>query len=166
VRPPPDRRPIGLHLTRTAKAVSRAFDHALAEAGGSLPLWLVLLSLKSEQPGMQRDLAAAIGVEGPTLTHHLNRMEAAGLVIRRPDPANRRVHQVELTPDGDAAFDRLRQVVVAFDRRLRTGISADEATVLAGLLDRLERNAAGQAVPSGPATPTGAAKTTRKEHPR
>src|SRR5438874_1026032 len=77
--------PIGLQLARTAKTVSRAFDDALAGGGGSLPLWLVLVSLKGRVHGAQRHLAEAVGVEGPTLTHHLNRMEAAGLVTRRRD---------------------------------------------------------------------------------
>src|ERR1700726_4966703 len=100
----PARTPIGLQLARSAKAVSRAFDDALAEAGGSLPVWLILVSLKGQAHGAQRQLAEAVGIEGPTLTHHLNRMENAGLVTRRRDPANRRVHQVELTDAGEAAF--------------------------------------------------------------
>jgi MarR family transcriptional regulator, transcriptional regulator for hemolysin len=57
----PTTEPIGLQLTRTAKAVSRAFDDALAEVGGSLPMWLVLVSLKSRRHGAQRELAAAVG---------------------------------------------------------------------------------------------------------
>jgi MarR family transcriptional regulator for hemolysin len=134
--------PIGLQITRTAKLVARAFDDALAEVGGSLPVWLVLVSLKSQRHGMQRDLADAIGVEGPTLTHHLNRMEAEGLVTRRRDPENRRVHRVELTDAGDAAFHRLLKAVVAFDRRLRAGISGEDAAVLSDLLGRLRLNLA------------------------
>ena len=35
---------------------------------------------------MQRQLAEAVGIEGPTLTHHLNRMEAAGLANRPGTP--------------------------------------------------------------------------------
>ena len=37
---PPEAEPVGLHLTRVAKTVSRAFDAALAQGGGSLPVWL------------------------------------------------------------------------------------------------------------------------------
>src|ERR1700730_18193520 len=104
---PPATEPIGLELARTAKLVSRAFDDALALVGGSLPIWLVLVSLTARRHGAQRELAEAVGVEGPTLTHHLNRMEAAGLITRMRDPANRRVHQVELTETGEATFQRL-----------------------------------------------------------
>jgi MarR family transcriptional regulator, transcriptional regulator for hemolysin len=140
--PKPARPPIGLQLSRAARLVSRAFDDALAEAGGSLPVWLVLISLKSQEPGNQRDLARAVGITEATLTHHLNAMEAQALVTRRRDPANRRVHLVELTGAGEAAFIKLRDAAMAFDQRLRRGFSDDETAGLEGLLGRLEANVA------------------------
>jgi MarR family transcriptional regulator for hemolysin len=137
---PPASQPIGLELTRTSKVVSRAFDAALGEAGGSLPMWLVLLSLKSQRHAAQRQIAAAVGIEGPTLTHHLNRMEAEGYVTRTRDPQNRRAHRVELTEAGEAAFERLFGVVVAFDQQLRRGLSDREVAELGSLLTRLRAN--------------------------
>ena len=61
--PPPARLPVGRQLALTARLVSRAFDEALAEAGGSVPVWLVLISLKSEQIRNQRELADAVGIQ-------------------------------------------------------------------------------------------------------
>jgi MarR family transcriptional regulator, transcriptional regulator for hemolysin len=138
--PRPVRQPLGLHLTRVSKVLSRAFDDALTEAGGSLPVWLVLISLKSGQLASQRELADAVGVKGATLTHHLDAMESAGLVTRQRDPANRRMHVVTLTPEGDALFFRLRDTAVAFDERLRAGLSEQDADQLRTLLDRLLDN--------------------------
>jgi MarR family transcriptional regulator, transcriptional regulator for hemolysin len=139
--PPPRTPPIGLHLSAAARAVSRAFDEALSEAGGSLPVWLVLLNLKARRAtGNQRALAEAVGIREATLTHHLNAMEADGLLTRRRDPENRRVHVVELTDAGEAAFARLRDAAVAFDRRLRRGIPAEELDALERVLDRLAAN--------------------------
>jgi len=102
----------------------------------------VLISVKSQQPGNQRELAAAVGIREATLTHHLNAMDAQGLVTRRRDPGNRRVHLVELTEAGEAAFHRLRSAAAAFDQRLRRGITDDDVASLEGLLGRLEHNAA------------------------
>ncbi len=138
--PRPVHQPLGLHLTSVSRTVSRAFDDTLAEAGGSLPVWLVLISLKSGQRASQREIAEAVGIQGATLTHHLNAMESAGLVTRRRDPANRRLHLVELTPDGDALFFRLRDAAEAFDHRLRTGLSDAEASQLETLLTKLRDN--------------------------
>jgi len=138
--PRPARTPIGLHLARTARSVSRAFDDALAQAGGSVPVWLVLISLKSQQLRNQRELAEAVGIREATLTHHLNAMDEQGLITRRRDPANRRVHLVELTDAGEAAFDRLRGAAAAFDKQLRAGFSDDEVADLEALLSRLAAN--------------------------
>jgi len=141
--PRPAHMPLGLYLTRVSRAASRAFDDALAEAGGSLPVWLVLVSLKGGGLASQRELAEAVGVKGATLTHHLNAMESAGLVIRRRDPANRRLHLVEMTTEGDALFSRLRDAAMAFDKRLRAGFSASEVAQLETLLTRLSDNVSG-----------------------
>jgi MarR family transcriptional regulator for hemolysin len=137
---PPAREPIGLQLARTAKVVSRALDDALGAVGGSLPTWLILVSVKSEQHGTQRAIAQAVGIEGPTLTHHLGRLEDAGLITRTREPGNRRVQHVELTEAGNAAFFQMLAGVQAFDRRLRTGLRPPELTVLEGLLARLRHN--------------------------
>ena len=138
----PARPPIGLELARAARTVSRAFDEALAQAGGSLPIWLILLNLKTRQVSSQRELAEAVGVREATLTHHLNALDTRGLVTRTRDPANRRVHVVELTPAGEAAFLRLRDAAAAFDRRLRDGLTDADLDTLAGLLTHLTANVA------------------------
>lgn len=140
--PAPTTPPLGLELAAAAKAVRRAFDDALAAAGGSLPMWLVLVSVKSRTLGNQRDLAAAIGITGATLTHHLNAMENDGLLVRRRDPDNRRIQHVELTDDGEATFHRLRGAAGAFDRRLRRGLTRADAATLTALLRRVSGNVA------------------------
>jgi MarR family transcriptional regulator for hemolysin len=122
--------------------VGRAFDDALAAAGGSLPIWLVLISLKAQRSPNQRQIAEAIGIQGATLTHHLNAMEADGVVTRRRDPTNRRVHVVELTEAGEALFIRLRNAAVAFDRQLRAGLNQEEIASFTRVLDRLQANMA------------------------
>jgi MarR family transcriptional regulator, transcriptional regulator for hemolysin len=136
----PARTPIGLQLTQAARVVGRAFDDALAARGGSLPVWLVLVSLKSRSLASQRELAEVMGIREATLTHHLTSMESAGLVTRRRDAGNRRIQIVELTDAGEEMFGRLRDVALGFDKQLRQGISAAEVSVLEDLLGRLEAN--------------------------
>lgn len=132
--------PIGLQLAQTAKVVSRAFDDALAAAGGSRPEWLILLAIKTRAGVSQRELASAVGIQGATLTHHLHAMEAAGLVTRARDPENRRVQYVELTRAGEAAFLRLREAAMKFDKQVRRGLTEADAATLSDLLVRLVAN--------------------------
>ena len=135
--------PIGLRLSQAARAAERAFDEALGEADGTLPVWLILLNLKIRKPGTQRDLAEAVGVREATLTHHLNAMDARGLVTRKRDEANRRVQVVALTEEGEAAFLRLRETARAFDKKLREGLTAADVERLGDLLGTLAANVTG-----------------------
>ena len=137
----PPHQPIGLVLTRASRAVSRAFDERLAEAGGSLPVWLVLLALKTRAVGSQSELADAVGIRGATLSHHLDGMEAAGLVTRRRDPASRRTSLVEVTDAGTELFLRLRGGGRGARSAAARGLSDAEVARLAALLDRLATNA-------------------------
>jgi MarR family transcriptional regulator, transcriptional regulator for hemolysin len=155
--PAPFPLPIGLRLAQAARAVERAFDEALAEAGGTLPVWLILLNLKIRKPANQRELAEAVGVREATLTHHLNAMDSRGLVTRTRDAANRRVQVVTLTEAGEATFVRLRHTAIAFDAKLRAGVSDPDLATLSTLLGRLAAN-----VGTAEATPPWADLTDRR----
>jgi MarR family transcriptional regulator, transcriptional regulator for hemolysin len=136
----PIRTPIGLQLANTSKAVSRAFNDRLAEAGSSVPVWLILSSLKSNERRTQLDLARAVGIEGPTLTRHLDRLEENGIVRRVRDGNDRRAVRVELTAEGERLFQTLRQAVVAFNRDLTSGLTDTELERVRKTLARLEQN--------------------------
>src|SRR3954452_16395089 len=143
----PARPPIGLHLDRVARHVSREFDQALVAAGGSRPIWLVLLALTINTEANQRQLADFVGIRGATLTHHLNAMESAGLVVRSRDPENRRSHVVRRTAAGEEMFLRLREAATIFDEQLRQGLSAQDIDTLTSLLERLGENARASTTP-------------------
>ena len=136
----PTRTPIGLQLANTSKAVGRAFNDRLAEAGGSVPVWLILNSLKSDERRTQLDLARAVGIEGPTLTRHLDGLEEDGTVRRVRDSSDRRAVRVELTPEGERLFETLRHAVIAFNRDLTTGLTDTELDRVRKTLARLEQN--------------------------
>ena len=132
---------LSLLVGRTAKGLSRSFDDVLVAAGGSSPVWQVLRALSSGPHRTQADLAAAIGVRQPTLTHHLDAMERTGLVIRAREDANRRVQVVTVTEAGQQLFLRLRRAAASFDGRLRAGLDDEDVARLRRLLDQLAENA-------------------------
>jgi len=132
--------PIGRKLATTAKAVGAAFNAALAAEGGSAPTWLILNALRDGQWTAQLDLARALGIESPTLTRHLDKLEQSGLVVRRQSEADRRAVRVELTEAGEDAYQRMLATVIAFNRRLQAGVGRDELKQLDVVLDRLAEN--------------------------
>jgi len=132
---------LSLLVGGVAKQLSRSFDDALVAAGGSAPVWQVLRALTSGDHRTQADLATAIGVRQPTLTHHLDAMERGGLVSREREDTNRRVQRVTVTESGRHRFLRLRRAAASFDGRLRAGLGDGDVAELRRLLDQLAENA-------------------------
>jgi MarR family transcriptional regulator for hemolysin len=139
--------PIGLRLAEVARDVGRAFDDALASEGGSRPVWMVLLAVKSGAAASQQQIADHIGIRGATLTHHLSGMEERGLVVRTREPGDRRTQVVRLTDEGESLFVALAGAAQEFDRRLRRGLSTGEVAQLDALLQRLHANAGVRGAP-------------------
>ena len=133
--------PLSLLVSRTARALARAFDEALTAAGGSTSTWLVLDAVQAGGHRTQGELARAIGLTEPTLTHHLDTLTRAGFVTREREADNRRVQRVVLTDTGEQLFIRLRRAAASFDGRLRAGLSEDDVRTLRRLLGQLTENA-------------------------
>jgi MarR family transcriptional regulator for hemolysin len=136
----PEGIPIGRRLALTAKTVSAAFNATLAAEGGSLSTWLILSSLRGDRWATQLDLARSLGIEGPTLTRHLENLERSGLVRRERSKTDRRAVRVELTEAGEVAHGRMLGAVIAFNARLQAGLSSDDLRFLEHVLARLDEN--------------------------
>jgi len=129
--------PLGKRIVFAGKALRARFETALSASGASLPTFLVLTSAR-EWPGVsQSELAERVGVEGPTLVRHLDRLCAEGLVARVRDEQDRRVTHIELTEEGVARQAELARVAAALDGELRQLFSNADLAVLDRVLKRL-----------------------------
>jgi DNA-binding MarR family transcriptional regulator len=82
-------------------------------------------------PGLnQRAIGRSICSEGPSVTRHLDHLEAAGLVTRQRDATDRRTIRVWLTDAGRAQYDALCPIITAFEAEILAPFTpADLATV-------------------------------------
>jgi MarR family transcriptional regulator for hemolysin len=128
---------LGRLLAMSAKVAREHFDADLGEVGSSLNTF-VLLRHAHLLPGVsQRQLAQQLGIEGPTLTHHLDRLVAQGLVHRVRSREDRRVWSVELTDVGRAHLDRVEAHANRLDAEFRGLFSEHEVDVLFTCLNRI-----------------------------
>jgi MarR family transcriptional regulator, transcriptional regulator for hemolysin len=128
---------LGRLLSMTAKVAREDFDDQLNGVGSSLNAY-VILKIADLNPGLsQRRLADALGIEAPTLTHHLDRLAADGLLRRVPFPADRRAYLIELTADGKAHLDRVSEYADQADERFRKMFTPRELNTLVALLNRI-----------------------------
>jgi MarR family transcriptional regulator for hemolysin len=139
---------LGRQLVFTAKAMRTAFEGALEAAGGSLPTWVVLGALADVGCVSQAALASHVHLEGATITHHVDRLEAAGLVRRTLDPNDRRVRKLELTDSGRELHGRLLTAVIELQLVVMAGLPAEDRAALARCLVTIQANLASVAASS------------------
>ncbi|MDN0194456.1 MarR family transcriptional regulator [Streptomyces sp. S.PNR 29] len=107
-----------------------AGEHALTGAQARL------LSLLSLEPLPMRKLARKLKCEPSNVTGIVDRLEARGLVERRPDPTDRRVKLAAATDEGRRVARSLRESL-RFAREPLAGLSGQEREILRNLLHRM-----------------------------
>lgn len=95
----------------------------------------VLLILAASGDRSSHDLASAIGVGPTTVTGIVDRLEARGLVQRKPDLRDRRVRLVALSEEGDRMVRELNEIHREQTHRM---LRRMEPRLLAGLAEALE----------------------------
>lgn len=124
-------------ISKVDRYVERAAVNTLKELGLAQGELKVLLCVNRKGQRSAGEIAEHLLVSTGTMTNRLDKLEAAGLVRRLPDPEDRRGVLVELTPDGSATLDRYIAVQAKRERELMSAMSHEERVRLAALLRKL-----------------------------
>ena len=122
------------------------FDERLASVGIDVQIYDVLLHTNEAGPeGIRmRDLAESVLISKSGLTSLVDRLENRGLITRSPDPADRRVTRVQLTPDGADVFQAAATVhVTNIEELFASRLTADEARGIHRVLSRIRHEIRG-----------------------
>ncbi len=132
----------------TARAIRQAFDHRLGVLDLNLTQATMLAYVADYGPVTQTQIADRNGIGRAATGSTIDRLQARGLVERQPDPADRRVWLVAITPAGQALVDDIAGIDRLLRSELREGISKDERSALASVMNRLQANVAAVLTPT------------------
>ena len=131
---------IGYRLKTIQNRFRQKMDAALRAMGISAPQYAVL-SLAAQQPGISgAELARRAFVTAQSMQGIVANLERGGLLVRAPDPAHGRILKAEVSEAGQAKLREAHQRVIALERQLLRGVSADEARAFGRMLDRCAAN--------------------------
>lgn len=117
-------------------------DRRLKPEGVTQGTWFVLAYLELGGEGMaQKDLAKFIGIEGPTLVGHLDRLEKQGLVERREDASDRRSRTVHLTSAAGPLWEKISAIASQMRSELLAGVSRNDLATCARVFEQIMTNA-------------------------
>ncbi|MEU8379847.1 MarR family winged helix-turn-helix transcriptional regulator [Streptosporangium sp. NPDC048865] len=133
----------GLHhdlhwvFARLKQGLATAETAAVREHGMTLWGYTVLMAVVEAPARTQLALAQAVSVDKSKLVLILDELEDAGLVRRRPDPADRRARIIEATPEGDRALKAARADIETIENRLLADLAPSARTTLQSALRHL-----------------------------
>ncbi|TDC07435.1 MarR family transcriptional regulator [Nonomuraea longispora] len=123
-------------LIKVVKTQRNRMAAALAPLGLHVGQEMFLNQLWKEDGLTQGELIARLGVEPPTVTKTLQRLERTGFVHRVPDPDRPRVSRVHLTDAGKALREPVEEIWTTMDEDLLRGFDPGERGLLAQLIRR------------------------------
>jgi MarR family transcriptional regulator, transcriptional regulator for hemolysin len=132
-------------IARAGRQWRRAVDRRLQPFGLTEATWLPLIYIaRAPAPVRQKNLAASLVLDGSSVVRLLDALEAAGLIERREESADRRAKTITVTGRGLSIIDQ----VEAVSRDVRTatlvGLSHDEIEIATRVLDLVCQNLAKQ----------------------
>jgi DNA-binding MarR family transcriptional regulator len=129
---------LGVLFRSYAKAATAAF----AELPGGPRGYQVLATASRGEPGSQLKLAHHLGVDRTVMTYLLDDLEGAGLIERRPDPADRRARRILVTALGHERLGDLGQRLRAAEQHVLAGLATDaDRQTFRALLQQLATHA-------------------------
>jgi DNA-binding MarR family transcriptional regulator len=133
---------INTALIRAARAHRSAAASLLGEVGLHPGQEALLMQLWEGDGRTQAELAEALAVEPPTVTKMLQRMEMAGLLVRKPDPDDGRAQRVYLTAKGKRLRQRVDRLWSKLASQSVDGLSPRQQATLRTMLARVTENLA------------------------
>lgn len=131
---------IGAMLAQVSRLLRRSFDARARGIGVTRPQWQVLTLLSFHAGINQGGLAELLEVEPITLGRMIDRLQDAGLVERRADPADRRAWRLFLTEKGQMLLDQLRPFAHETYEIALEGVGEEERAALLATLGRMRAN--------------------------
>lgn len=131
---------IGILIAEASRLMRRDFNRRARDLGLSSAQWAVLSCLAREEGLSQVALADSLDLQPISLARHIDRLEARGCVVRRPDPNDRRVHRLFLTDEAHPLLQELRTLGQQTRNHALNGLSTEQQEALYEALTRIRHN--------------------------
>lgn len=133
-------RTLGFLLHDVARLLRKRFEQNARDLGLTRAQWQVLAHLARNEGIHQGGLADILELEPISLGRILDRLQAAGLVERRPHPKDRRVWLLYLRPKAHPVLEKMRAIGAATRAEALAGVPEAEREQLIHVLTKMKEN--------------------------
>lgn len=133
-------RNFGFLLHEVARLLRRNFDRRVSGLGLTQAQWRTMAYLARHEGINQTSLAELLEIKPITLARLLDRLEEAGWVERRSDPADRRVFRLYLTESAQPMLVEMEAIAAKARKDALAGLNRDQQHQVIDLLSTLKKN--------------------------
>ena len=133
---------LGYLLNDAARLIRRRFEQESRDIPMTSAQLQIVARLKRNEGQSQATLAGVLDIDPMTLSRHVDRMEAAGLVERRACPQDRRARRVVVTDKARELVEPMRARALALYEEAQAGLTQEQRAALVAGLETLIANLA------------------------
>lgn len=130
----------GLLVVDVTRLMRKHFDRRAVRFNLTRAQWRALKRISHGEGMRQAELAEQLELEPIAIGRVIDRLQKAGFVERRADPADRRAWRLFLTPRAHGVVDDMQQISDELFRHARRGVSAAQLRDLIDVLSRMKDN--------------------------
>jgi DNA-binding MarR family transcriptional regulator len=128
---------LGWMLGVVFRAYVKAVDHVISDLPGGPRGYQLLAAAVRDEAGNQGAIAEELGIDRTVLTYLIDDLERLELVVRRPDPADRRSRLIVATDNGRAVWEQRQEALRRVESHLLSALAPEDAATFRALLQRL-----------------------------
>ena len=129
----------GHNVNQLARSFTKKLNEKISPLGLYSSQWGIILYLHKKKQCTQIELCKYLGVEAPTITRTLARMEEIGLVIRTEGKDKRERH-IELTEKAYEMFPQWYEAATSIELEAINNISEEEIEIFNNVLEKMMAN--------------------------
>ena len=125
---------LGWAIGSVFRAYLKSAQASVADLPGGPRGYQVLSAAGNEAPSTQQALGQRVGIDRSVMTYLVDDLASAGLVERRPDPADRRARHIVLTDEGKTKLAELDERIGMVEEHILGVLDADDRDTFRTLL--------------------------------
>ncbi|HIG31863.1 MAG TPA: MarR family transcriptional regulator [Flavobacteriales bacterium] len=130
---------VDYNIRKTWYNITKMYNRTATEYMSSMALGMIILNIDISEGTPSTQLGPNMGMEATSLSRSLNKLEAAGVIVRKPDPDDKRKALIHLTPLGMDWREVAKRVVVEFNEKIQSHFEKEEMDTFFAILKKINK---------------------------
>jgi DNA-binding MarR family transcriptional regulator len=130
---------VDYNIRKTWYNITKMYNRTATEYMASMALGMIILNIDIAEGTPSTQLGPNMGMEATSLSRSLNKLEGAGVIVRKPDPNDKRKALIYLTPLGMDWREVAKRVVIEFNEKIQSHFEKEEMNTFFAILKKINK---------------------------